>query len=139
MRAANLNRRFGPNLNLNLNPESWPWLNRNSMKVPQGQSGPGHQQEGPTNTQSLLLQSRSTQTKMVISLSAGEDVAWITQSEMRNSGEPARGRFQSPFFFCAVDKLSSSTAVSIDSSKVDSSQVRQAHVYNSVMFSAVGL
>ena len=52
MRAANLNRRFGPNLNLNLNPESWPWLNRNSMKVPQGQSGPGLQQGGPTNTQS---------------------------------------------------------------------------------------
>ena len=77
---------------------------------------PSLQQEGPTNTQ------------------------FDPKSEIRNSGEPARGRFQSPFFFfCAVDKLSSSTAVSIDSSKVDSSQVRQAHVYNSVMFSAVGL
>ena len=81
------------------------------------------------------------QIKMVISLSAGEDVAWIIHpNEMRNFAEPARGRFNPLFsFFCAVDKLSSSTAVSIDSSKVDSSQVRQAHVYNSVMFSAVGL
>ena len=38
------------------------------------------------------------------------------------------------FFFCAVDKLSSSTAVCIDSSKVDSSKVRQAHIYNSDVF-----
>ena len=74
----------------------------------------------------------------------------------RISGElsmlhPLLQRLWSPFWFVLIcsaargilcgdnDKRSSSTAVSIDSSKVDSSKVRQAHVYNSVMFFAVGL